>query len=134
MTTVFLKLLGSNESGYSGDKPNKRGKFILIPKKALSLFPLLSERRLNDQSPVICYTLSGARIAVNFVYHNAKFFPHLGLERDHNEFRLYRNVSLDDELRLDRYVVMGFIQTETMGEYKVFSIMIHEVHSNSGAR
>lgn len=115
-------MLGSNESGYSGDIPNQRGKFILIPKKALSLFPPLSERRLNDQSPVICYTLSGARIAVNFVYHNAKFFQHLGLNRDHNEFRLYRNVSLDGELRLDRYVVIGFVQTDTMGEYKLFSI------------
>ena len=27
----FAKILESNESGYSGDKPNQRGKFILVP-------------------------------------------------------------------------------------------------------
>ena len=122
MAKIFLKVLKSQESGYSGNKPNQRGKYILIPKNSLSAFPPLSERRLNDYSPVICNTLSGNSIAVNLVYHNAKFFEHLGLKRDHNEVRLYRNSSLDDELNLDRGVVVGFLAKENLGEYIVFSV------------
>jgi len=122
VATVFLKLLKSQESGYSGDKPDQRGKYILIPQKALSLFPPLSKQRLNDQSAIICDTLSGASIAVNLVYHNAKFFEHLGLIRDHNEVRLYRNSALDKQLNLDRYVVVGFLHDKKAGRYKAFSI------------
>ena len=122
MPNVFLKLLKSQESGYSGDRPDQRGKYVLIPKNSLAAFPPLSEQRLNDQAPVICNTLSGSSIAVNLVYHNAKFFKHLGLTRGHNEARLYRNTSLDDELNLDRDVVIGFVAKENIGEYKVFSV------------
>jgi len=119
---VFLKLLKSQESGYSGDKPDQRGKYVLIPRNSLSVFPPLSQQRLNDQAPVICNTSSGSSIAVNLVYHNAKFFAHLGLERGHNEVRLYRNSALDDELKLDRGVVIGLVAKENLGEYKVFSV------------
>ncbi len=128
MPTVFLKLLRSQESGYSGDKPNQRGKYVLIPGFGLEAFPPLSRLRLNDQTPIVCEMLTGESIAVNVVYHNAKFFSHLGLTRAHNEVRIYRNVNIDEALNLDRHVVIGFIKTETMGHFKVFSIEPHDAN------
>jgi hypothetical protein len=102
---IFVKKLGSQESGYSGDKPDQRGKYILIPKKHYSVFPYLSKTTLNDQSVIRCKILGGAEIAVNIVYHNAKYFPAI-LKRDHDEVRLYRNSKLDKALNLDRGVIV----------------------------
>jgi hypothetical protein len=102
---IFVKKLGSQESGYSGDKPNQRGKYILIPKIFYSIFPYLSKTTLNDQSVMRCKVLSGDEIAVNIVYHNARYFPDI-LKRDHNEVRLYRNSRLDEALNLDRGVIV----------------------------
>lgn len=134
MPNIFLKLLRSQESGYSGDRPDQRGKYVLIPGFGWEAFPPLSRLRLNDQTPIVCEMLTGESIAVNLVYHNAKYFGHLGLTRAHNEVRLYRNVSIDKALNLDRYVVIGFIQTETMGHFKVFSIQPNEEIYETWAR
>ena len=71
----FAKILESNESGYSGDKPNQRGKFILVPKKCLRAFPPLSESILNSQSTIKCLLPNSNLVGLNIVYHNAKFFP-----------------------------------------------------------
>lgn len=122
MTDTFLKILGSQESGYSGDKPRQRGPYILIPKPSRPLFPRLSEMRRNDQSPIICNTVSGTKIAVNLVYNNTKFFPDLGLSRMHDEYRLYWNSTFATELNLDREVILGLIWMKDIGEYKAFSV------------
>lgn len=108
---VFVKILRSQESGYSGDKPDQRGKYILVPQAAYSVFPVLSKTVLNDSKVLKVSTKSGASIGLNIVYHNAKYFPSL-LARDHNEVRIYRNVPLDNDLSLDRNVVVIMLQNE----------------------
>ena len=108
--TIFIKKLGHNESGYSGDKPNQRGKFILIPNDALSMFPPLSSTILNDNTIMRFRLLSGEEIATNIVYHNAKFFP--SHTRKHDEVRLYRNSALDSALGLDRGVIVVIVKLD----------------------
>jgi hypothetical protein len=118
---IFVKILGSQESGYSGDKPNQRGKYILIPQGAYMAFPLLSKTVLNDSKIIKVLTISGASIGLNIVYHNAKYFPSI-LKRDHNEIRIYRNITLDKELSLDRRVVIIMAKTND-SEYSVDSVL-----------
>lgn len=109
MSEVFIKKLQKQESGYSKDKPNQRGKYILIPKKSLSLFPVFSKEYLND-AKIIKANLDGSEsIGLNIVYHNAKFFPDIK-KRGHNELRIYRNVFLDEALALDRSVIVIIIK------------------------
>ena len=120
---IFIKKLGSNESGYSGDAPNKRGKFILIPKYALQMFPALSSSILNDQAIMRFRLLSGEEIGANIVYHNAKFFP--SHQRNHDEVRLYRNNDLDRSLNLDRNVIVVIVELNTH-LYGIASIQPHE--------
>lgn len=120
----FAKVLGSNESGYSGNMAGKRGKFILVPKDALVAFPPLSTGVLNDQAVIRCVLLDRTEIALNVVYHNAKFFPQTH-DRAHNEVRIYRNELLETGLRLDRGVVIVFLPI-TLGNYFVFSVHIEE--------
>ena len=102
---IFIKKLESNESGYSGNKPDQRGKFILISKEFYDFFPYLSKLTLNDQAVMRCKISGNHDIAVNIVYHNAKYFPQTH-ERAHNEVRLYRNSKLDEVLNLDRGVIV----------------------------
>ena len=71
---IFIKKLGSQESGYSGDKPNQRGKYILIPISAYSIFPHLSQRVLNDSKVIRLRVLSHEEIGLNIFYSNAKHF------------------------------------------------------------
>lgn len=118
---IYVKILGSQESGYSGDKPNQRGKYILIPQGAYSAFPVLSTTVLNDTKIIKARTISGATIGLNIVYHNAKYFPQI-LKRDHNEVRIYRNVALDIDLSLDRGVVVIMAKTD-IGEYAIDSVL-----------
>jgi len=103
---IFIKELGSQESGYSGDKPNQRGKYILIPKNFYYVFPHLSTTTLNAQSVIRCKVQDGREVAVNIVYHNAKYFPEAALKRKHDEVRLYRSSKLDEALGLDRGVIV----------------------------
>jgi hypothetical protein len=119
----FAKILGSQESGYSGDKPNQRGKYLLVPKSCMQAFPALSERVLNDQTTLKCSLPDGNLIGLNVVYHNAKFFPSTH-QRAHNEVRIYRNVEFETALNADRYVLIVFlpIENEAIGSYAVFSI------------
>lgn len=105
---LFVKKLGNNESGYTGDIANKRGKFILIPKSAYGLLPHLSSTILNDNAIMRFRLLSGQEIGSNIVYHNAKFFP--SHQRNHDEVRLYRNSTLDTALNLDRNVLVIIVQ------------------------
>lgn len=115
----FAKVLGSQESGYSGDRPNQRGKYILVPKCALEAFPQLGNSVLNDQTAIRIHTENGADFALNMVYHNAKFFPETH-ERAHNEARIYRNNIFEESLGADRGVLIVFLP-KAMGDYVVFS-------------
>lgn len=118
---IFIKKLGSQESGYSGNKPDQRGKYILIPTKSWEVFPHLSETQLNHTKIIKLYTKEQHSIALNIVFHNAKFFPHLGLTRAHNEIRIYRNNSIDDALSLDRNIIIVMIRLSN-DEYYIDSI------------
>ncbi|WP_417241599.1 HNH endonuclease [Celeribacter sp.] len=115
----FAKVLGSQESGYSGDRPNQRGKYILVPLDALNAFPPLTSAVLNDQTAIRIRTDNGADFALNMVYHNAKFFPETH-QRAHNEIRIYRNNTFEDSLGADRGVLIVFLP-KAMGDYIVFS-------------
>lgn len=120
---VFLKILGSQESGYSGDKPNQRGKYVLIPNEAWNLFPHLTTTNLNDFNSLNFFVSETDHTVVNYVYHNAKFHPSLGLTRDHNERRIYRNSDLDDFLNLDRLVIFVLIKLSKKDSFFVTSIL-----------
>ncbi len=102
---VFVKVLRSQESGYSGDVPNKRGKYMLIPQASLDFFPPLSTSTLNDTKTITFKTVTHAQVGLNIVYHNAKYFPQLK-QRAHNEVRIYRNSFIDESLGLDRNVII----------------------------
>ena len=65
---VFIKKL-EVESGYSGNKPNQRGKYILIPS---SWIFSQSFRDINDVT-VIDVLPNKKEIALSLVYQNSKF-------------------------------------------------------------
>jgi len=69
------------------------------------MFPYLTTLNLNDQAVLRIKTNYHAEIAVNIVYHNAKYFPSTH-SRAHDEVRLYRNNTLDNALNLDRGVIV----------------------------
>ena len=119
----FAKILQSQESGYSGDEPGKRGKYILIPKKCLRAFPPLSKHVLNDQTTLKCWLPNETLCGLNVVYHNAKFFPDTH-KRAHDEVRVYRNAEFETSLNADRGVLVVFlpIPHETLGSFAVFSV------------
>ncbi len=108
---IFLKKLKSQESGYSGDTPNVRGKYILIPNEAWDYFPTLSQGTRNSFCSIRTKQPNGSWLGLIYVWHNAKFFPEIG-GRDHNERRLYRNNAIDRSLDLDRDVIIGMVKSE----------------------
>ena len=99
---IFIKILGSQESGYSGSTPNQRGKYILIPTEAWVAFPDLSEAVRNSFSGLRIYTSKDSVLGVLYVWHNTKLLPDPALLRQHNERRIYRTAALDEALSLDR--------------------------------
>lgn len=117
---LFVKILKKQESGYSGDEPNQRGKYILIRQPSLDFFPRLSSSVLNDSKTIRMHTLTRKEVALNIVYHNAKFFPELR-SRAHNEVRIYRNAFIDDALGLDKDVIIIMIRKD-IDEYSIDSI------------
>jgi hypothetical protein len=118
---LFVKILRKQESGYSGEKPNQRGKYILIPQPSLDFFPPLATAVLNDAKTILMHTLSRHEVALNIVYHNAKFFPEL-LSRAHNEVRIYRNSFIDSALNLDKDVIIVMVRKD-VDKYSIDSIL-----------
>jgi predicted restriction endonuclease len=120
----FIKKLRSNESGYSGDVPDRRGKFILIPKSCYDFFPEHSTKYLNDITLVRFKTPSGNIISRKYDWHNAKYHTssRTDLNRDHDEKRLYRSKSLDKDLDLDRNVFFICCNEGDRDEYSSFSV------------
>ena len=127
----FIKKLGKNECGYSGKTPNKRGKFVLIPKSCYEFFPSHSRKYLNEKTIIILQTPKGKFSARKYDWHNAKY--HLNsrdyLSRDHDEKRLYRSKFLDKDLDLDRDVFFICCKSDDNREeykYKCFSVTISD--------
>ncbi|PQJ59711.1 hypothetical protein BTO10_09865 [Vibrio chagasii] len=118
---AFIKVLKSEESGYTKDTPGERGEYIRIFKNSWHLFPPLSKTKFNDTKILKFYTKDHHSIALNIVYNNAKYFLHLGLKRDHDEVRIYRNKSIDNLLSLDRHVIVVIIKLSD-DEYYIESI------------
>ena len=121
---VFIKKLGSQESGYSGNKPNQRGKYILIPSSCWDFFPSLSESILNDVTVIGCVLPNKKEIALSLVYQNSKFFPQTH-SSSHNERRLYWNTVSEKELKIDKEVIVVFIKLPD-NRYSVFYIKPEE--------
>ncbi len=118
---IFLKKLLSQESGYSGETPNVRGKYILIPKLAWDYFPDLSQGTRNSFCSIRIKQPSGTWLGIIYVWNNTKFFPEVG-GRDHDERRLYRNNSIDESLGLDKDVILGILKSdEASSDYKASS-------------
>ena len=132
MAYGFAKILKSNESGYSGNTPDQRGKFVLVPRDCYRAFPHLSQSILNDQSVLKCILPNGNPIGLNIVYHNAKFFP-TSHHRKHDEVRIYRNVDFELGLNADRGVFVVFlpIVSDPVGSYALFSIQATDAEFNS---
>jgi len=108
---VFLKKLLGQESGYSGNRPNQRGKYFLIPRSTWDFFPDLSQGTRNSFCSIRVRTPNNAWIGILYFWHNTKYFPEVG-GRAHDERRLYRNIAIDEELFLDRDVIVGFMKSE----------------------
>lgn len=106
---VFLKVLQSQESGYSGDTAGQRGKYILFPAECWGLLPHLPRTTRNAFTALRIMGPTGVWIGVRYVYHNTKFHTNLGLSRAHNERRIYRNGHLDKAFRLDRGILFGLM-------------------------
>jgi hypothetical protein len=118
---IFIKKLLSQESGYSGETPNVRGKYILIPKLAWDYFPDLSQGTRNSFCSIRIKQPSGTWLGIIYVWNNTKFFPEVG-GRDHDERRLYRNNSIDESLGLDKDVILGILKLdEASSDYKASS-------------
>lgn len=118
---IYAKKLLSQESGYSGDKPDQRGKYVLVTQANLKFFPFLSTTTLNDSRVLNIILENGKNVGVNIVYHNAMFFPQTH-SRAHNEVRIYRNSVLDADLNLDRGVIFVMFETDEPGFYKSFAV------------
>lgn len=99
----FIKKLGRQEMGSraSREETANRGRYILIPKRSLDLFPYLSDTQENDYAfigvtPVYkmgdgCYP---PKCYLDFVYHNSKVVFHQ--KNGRNERRIYLNRNLDE--------------------------------------
>lgn len=110
--SIFLKRLGSQESGYSGDRPGQRGKYLLVSKDAWDFFPVLPESVRNSFCALRILSGRGQWVGVRIVYHNTRFHPNLGLLRDHDEKRIYRNNALDEAFSLDRDVIVLLVRLD----------------------
>jgi len=109
---VFIKKLQSQESGYSGNTPNQRGKYIFIPKEAWGHFPFLASGIRNPLVSLRVNTLDNKWVGIYYVWNNNYLFLETNPGRDHNERRIYRNNDLEEALGLDRDVIVAFLRSD----------------------
>jgi hypothetical protein len=125
---VFIKILQSQESGYSGNTPGQRGKYILVPKPCWDFFPPLSESVFNDFKVIPIRCPSGDIVGANYVWHNAghneEFMRRHGYTRAHDERRIYRNNDLDTLLGLDRYVILCIAAKDSAAAYEAIAFKV----------
>jgi len=84
---ILVKKAGSQESGFTGSKPNQRGPYLLISKAWLAHFPALSTTHENDAALVVLDCMRYGRVVLPFVWHNSKRFHNQPNGRD--EYRVY---------------------------------------------
>lgn len=98
MPLYFIKQLGHQEMGSRDTKNStpKRGRYILVGKKYLDIFPHLSEKNLNDIAIICLKPLFGNKRKVysSFIYHNSKYANDQNNGRD--EYRIYVGKELDN--------------------------------------
>lgn len=106
--SLYLKRLEPQESGYTKNKrgSHQRGKYILVFKGALGLFPRLDKKERNPWRLIWILNSDGEWIGVRYVWHNTLFHPRVRLKRKYDEWRIYRNIELDEAFSLDRNVIL----------------------------
>ena len=105
---IFLKKIKSQEWGYRKGIPNKGGKYLLIPTSCWDFFPDLSSGIRNSFATIRVQLPNGLHVGLFYVWNNTFLFPELGLDRDHNERRLYSSKLMQEELSLDKDVLICF--------------------------
>ena len=104
MSRYYIHKVGHQEMGsinFDGDKP-KRGRYFLISKKCLSLFPHVSSVVMNDKVIVAIIPMNvnnkREKVLCTMDYHNQKFadIEYVG-KHPRNEIRLYMNNEIDPD-------------------------------------
>ena len=132
----FLKSCGFQELGSVRDGKPQRGRYLLtsMNKEVLAMFPPLSETQLNDSAilPVIPL-YSGKKVYCNFVYHNDKFHGSTAAH-PRNEYRLYLNKELEEQILLFSENDIIIIRTEDItedGEIQTVYYLDHIINNGS---
>ena len=96
----------SQESGYSGGKPN-RGSYISIPKKAWFYFPTFKDKILNPKEYVTFKINEFEYFTLEFVWHNSSLISENLSEKKNknNERRIYTSKEFKSSTLIDK----GFI-------------------------
>ena len=100
----FIKKMLSQESGYSGGKPNQRGSYISIPKKAWFYFPTFKDKILNPKEFVTFKINEFEYFTLEFVWHNSSLIPENLSERrnKNNERRIYTSKEFKSSTLIDK--------------------------------
>lgn len=93
MSSLYIKLLGTQELGYRKGQPGGGGRYIYISKQCTEFFPHLSVTQLNDTVLIpIVPPFTQQKVYTSYVYHNDK---HILDEGTRDEYRLYLNKGVD---------------------------------------
>ena len=107
----------SQESGYSGGKPNQRGSYISIPKKAWFYFPTFKEKILNPKEYVTFKKNEFEYFTLEFVWHNSALISANLPERKNknNERRIYTSKEFKSSTLIDKgsFLILGKNENST---------------------
>ena len=93
----------SQESGYSGGKPNQRGSYISIPKKAWFYFPTFKDKILNPKEYVTFKINEFEYFTLEFVWHNSSLISeNLSEKNKNNERRIYTSKEFKSSTLIDK--------------------------------
>lgn len=94
----------SQESGYSGGKPNQRGSYISIPKKAWFYFPTFNDKILNPKEYVTFKVNEFEYFTLEFVWHNSLLISENLSEKKNknNERRIYTSKEFKSSTLIDK--------------------------------
>lgn len=94
----------SQESGYSGGKPNQRGSYISIPKKAWFYFPTFKDKILNPKEYVTLKINEFEYFTLEFVWHNSSLISENLSEKKNknNERRIYTSKEFKSSTLIDK--------------------------------
>lgn len=93
---LLIKKTNAQELGYRDNIPNKAGKYLLISKKWIAKFPILSSTQKNDSAAVALEVADKGSVILPYVWHNDKLIDNL--ESGRNEYRLYLAKALEENL------------------------------------